>query len=171
LELGVFDGTHGWLRIRAELGTGGAVNASLTTNAAAHESLRVALPALADYLRAEAIGVDKIAVYRTTDSSSAMSTAQGEPNNATGQNRHDHPETHRDAGALKSSAAVADQDTGHLPSAQISCAETESTQSPAALSKGSGNNWLQGLARVMPQFGSPFAFFAGVSGSWVNVSA
>ena len=47
LDVGVFDGTHGWLRIRAELGVGGAVNASLTANAVAHDSLRAVLPEMA----------------------------------------------------------------------------------------------------------------------------
>jgi hypothetical protein len=50
LDVGVFDGTHGWLRIHAELGAGGAVNASLTASASAHEALRAAVPEMARYL-------------------------------------------------------------------------------------------------------------------------
>jgi hypothetical protein len=80
LEVGVLDGTHGWLKIRAELGTDGSVNALLTSNATAHEGLREAVPALSGYLVSESVNVGKIAVHRAPESSAAggdMTNANG----------------------------------------------------------------------------------------------
>jgi hypothetical protein len=71
LEVGVFDGTHGWLKIRAELGTDGSVNALLTSNATAHEGLREAVPALSGYLVSESVNVGRIAVHRAPEGSAA----------------------------------------------------------------------------------------------------
>ncbi len=65
LDVGVYDDTHGWLRIRAELGAGGAVNASLTSADAAHESLKTALPAMTHYLGTEAVHVNILSCIRS----------------------------------------------------------------------------------------------------------
>ncbi len=67
LEVGVLDGTHGWLKVRAEMGTGGVVNAALTGNAAMHDSLKQSVPAIASYLQTEAIDVGKIVVHRAAE--------------------------------------------------------------------------------------------------------
>jgi hypothetical protein len=75
LDVGVFDGTHGWLRIRAELNPAGAVYASLTANASAHVLLKSALPEMASYLISEAVGVSKIAVHRF-DAGNGATTGQ-----------------------------------------------------------------------------------------------
>lgn len=72
LDVGVFDGTHGWLRVRAELGAGGAVSAALTANAGAHESLRTALPEMAKYLQSEAVSVHRITLERAAAGVDAM---------------------------------------------------------------------------------------------------
>ena len=69
LEVGVLDGTHGWLSIRTEMGNNGAVNALLTSGATAHEGLRDSLPAMAGYLASEQLNVDRLAVGSTTESS------------------------------------------------------------------------------------------------------
>jgi hypothetical protein len=71
LEVGVLDGTHGWLKIRAELGTDGSVNALLTSNATSHEELRESVPALSGYLISESVNVGKIAVHRAPEGSAA----------------------------------------------------------------------------------------------------
>jgi hypothetical protein len=67
LDVGVLNGTHGWLRIRAELGTGGAVNTSVTAIDAAHEALRTAVPEIVSYLGHEDVKVNRIEVLRFTD--------------------------------------------------------------------------------------------------------
>jgi hypothetical protein len=79
LDVGVFDGTHGWLRIRAELDTGGSVNAALTASASAHSSLKSALPEMVSYLSSEAVGVSKIAVHRfdAANSTTAGTSEEG----------------------------------------------------------------------------------------------
>jgi hypothetical protein len=71
LEVGVLDGTHGWLKIRAELGTDGLVSATLTSNATAHEGLRETVPAMAGYLESESLNVGSIAVHRAAETSGA----------------------------------------------------------------------------------------------------
>jgi hypothetical protein len=80
LEVGVLDGTHGWLKIRAELGTDGSVNALLTSNATAHEGLRETVPALSGYLVSESVNIGKIAVHRAPEGEAAggdMTNANG----------------------------------------------------------------------------------------------
>ena len=65
LEVGVATGTHGWLRVRAEIGASGQVAASVVaTTPAAAEALHRSLPALRDYLAQERVGVDTVAVTR-----------------------------------------------------------------------------------------------------------
>ena len=77
LEVGTLDGTHGWVQVRAELGTGGDVRASLTGSAAAHEALRAAVPGLAGYLQTEAVSVSGIAVHRAAGGNGAGLTQNG----------------------------------------------------------------------------------------------
>jgi hypothetical protein len=58
LEVGVPSGTHGWLKIRAEIDSTGTVQASLSpANHAAHETLRRDLPALTTFLANEQVAV------------------------------------------------------------------------------------------------------------------
>jgi hypothetical protein len=79
LEVGVLDGTHGWLKIRAELSAGGTVDATLGVNAAAHEHLRATLPAMTAYLGSEAVKVNTIAMHRL-DARAAAGDGAGMPN-------------------------------------------------------------------------------------------
>jgi hypothetical protein len=81
LDVGVFDETHGWLRIRAELASGGGVSAMLTASTAAHDSLRAALPEMASYLGSEAVSVARIGLHRFGDDSSSMTAAAGSQQN------------------------------------------------------------------------------------------
>ncbi len=73
LEVGVLDGTHGWLSIRTEMGHNGAVNALVTSGATAHDALRETIPAMAGYLAAEQLNVDRIAVGSAPEGSFAGS--------------------------------------------------------------------------------------------------
>jgi hypothetical protein len=66
LEVGIANGTHGWLKIRAEM-TGGTVNASLSAaTSAGQEMLHRELPSLTAYLQEERVGVSAIALHTTT---------------------------------------------------------------------------------------------------------
>jgi hypothetical protein len=63
LEVGVSDGTHGWLKIRAEMAQGGNVNTSLSTSSSAgQEMLHRELPSLAAFLKSEHVGVNAVVV-------------------------------------------------------------------------------------------------------------
>ena len=63
LEVGVPGGSHGWLRVRAELGQSGEVMASvLTSSAGAAEGLHKVLPGLTAFLAGEQVGVGSLVV-------------------------------------------------------------------------------------------------------------
>ena len=58
LEVGIPGGTHGWLKIRAEIGEGGAVQASMSaTSHAGQETLRRELPGINAFLESEHVPV------------------------------------------------------------------------------------------------------------------
>jgi len=78
LEVGVMDGTHGWLQIRAELGAGGSVATSLTGNAAAHAPLQQSVPEMTSYLASESVSVSGIAVHRASEMAGTMAWGQGQ---------------------------------------------------------------------------------------------
>ena len=63
LEVGLATGTHGWLRVRAELGEGGTVLAQVVARAGAAESLHKDLPAISAYLAHEQVGVSSLVVH------------------------------------------------------------------------------------------------------------
>jgi hypothetical protein len=64
LEVGFQNGTHGWLKVRAEMTDGGVVNASVsTTSAAGQEMLHRELPALNAYLQEEKVAVSAVVVH------------------------------------------------------------------------------------------------------------
>ena len=64
LEVGVPNGTQGWLKIRAEMAGGGAINASLSTaSPAGQEMLHRELPSLTAYLQQERITVNAVVVH------------------------------------------------------------------------------------------------------------
>lgn len=63
LEVGVPNGTHGWLKIRAEMTSGGVVDASLSTSSSSgQEMLHRELPSLTTYLQNEHVAVNTVVV-------------------------------------------------------------------------------------------------------------
>jgi hypothetical protein len=63
IEVGVASGTHGWLKIRAEMSGGGVVNASLSTaSTSGQEMLHRELPSLTAYLQSERVAVHSVVV-------------------------------------------------------------------------------------------------------------
>jgi hypothetical protein len=64
LEVGIQNGTHGWLKVRAEMTDGGVVNASVSAaSSAGQEMLHRELPALTAYLQQEKVAVNAITVH------------------------------------------------------------------------------------------------------------
>jgi hypothetical protein len=64
LEVGIQNGTQGWLRVRAEMTDGGVVNASVsTTSPAGLEMLHRELPALNAYLQEEKVAVNAVIIH------------------------------------------------------------------------------------------------------------
>lgn len=64
LEVGLPSGTHGWLKVRAELGDDGGVHASVTSNSSeGTEMLRRELPSLTNYLHQEQVPVSSVVIH------------------------------------------------------------------------------------------------------------
>jgi hypothetical protein len=152
LDVGVFDGTHGWLRIRAELGVGGAVNASLTAGGAMHESLRAALPEMANYLQSEAVSVSRIALHRAAPGANSMTATEGQQNGSAQRHGAAGEQAQTGDGSLKRNLRVTEQrEAGSV---------SEASQSATQALNG-------GVARTMQAAGLGF----GYSGGWLNVCA
>jgi hypothetical protein len=64
LEVGIQSGTHGWLKVRAEMTDGGVVNASVSAaSSAGEEMLHRELPGLTAYLQEEKVAVNAVIVH------------------------------------------------------------------------------------------------------------
>jgi hypothetical protein len=64
LEVGIQNGTHGWLKVRAEMTDGGVVNASVSAaSSAGQEMLHRELPGLTAYLQQEKVAVNAVIVH------------------------------------------------------------------------------------------------------------
>jgi hypothetical protein len=183
LEVGVFDGTHGWLQIRAELGTSGTVNASLATSSAAHDAVKAAVPEMSSYLQSEALNVSRIAVHRIAEMPNAMNAAaQGDgQQNGGAQGQH----TARDhSGASQGSPSMANgSDAGSGSGAgsgttgaagadelAVGAVGSDAVESAGEVSPGAvGMSEWTGVG-AMPLVGAAGGFSEG-SGSWLNVRA
>ncbi len=76
LEVGIESGTHGWLRVRAEMGQTGEVTASMVAVSAGQaDGLRRELPAMGSYLAGESVAVSALVVNAAGKSSEAMDAA------------------------------------------------------------------------------------------------
>ncbi len=78
LEVGVSAGVHGWLRVRAELATGGEVSAQVIAGSAgAAAGLHKELPALTAYLTDEKVGLTSLVITAAERSSGGADAAAG----------------------------------------------------------------------------------------------
>lgn len=78
LEVGLPGGTHGWLKVRAELAGDGAVHASVSASSAAGtEMLRRELPTLTSYLHQEQVQVSSVAVHAPQSTMDLSNLASG----------------------------------------------------------------------------------------------
>jgi hypothetical protein len=163
LEVGVFDDTHGWLRIRAELDTSGGISASLTAPTTAHPALHASLPQMAGYLQSEAIGVTRIDLHRGAEVSDALDLAQrgGQQNSGSGEHSQRQAQTLPTNSSARSSDAQPEQ---------IESPAAGTAAAPSSHDAGLGS-WTRGLSRAMPRFNLRLAFPAVATGGWLNVSA
>jgi hypothetical protein len=85
LEVGIANGSHGWLKIRAELTDAGTVTAALSsTTSAGAQTLHRDLPALSSFLDREQVSVTSLVVHQA-DSSGFFAGADGGDGRAGGQ--------------------------------------------------------------------------------------
>jgi hypothetical protein len=153
LEVGVMDGTHGWLQIRAELGTGGAIATSVTGSAAAHEPLRQSVPEMTSYLASEAVTVSGIAVHKA-EAATMPGFEQGQSGGQTAANG---------AGAGTNTGAEGGRSGGQG-------ARGENGQAGTGATPPIGLGWLGGISSAVfaQGFGSSAVSPAG-TGSWLSV--
>jgi hypothetical protein len=86
LEVGLANGTQGWLKIRAEMTDGGVVNASLSSaTSAGQEMLHRELPALTAYLHEERVAVNTVVVPANAAGGSESRFAEGMSGEGSGQ--------------------------------------------------------------------------------------
>ena len=86
LEVGIANGTHGWLKVRAEMATGGGVNASLSAaSPAGQEMLHRELPSLTAYLQQEQVAVNAVVVHPSVAENHLPGMAGGMGGDANGQ--------------------------------------------------------------------------------------
>jgi hypothetical protein len=92
LEVGLANGTQGWLKIRAEMTGGGQVNASLSSaTPAGQEMLHRELPALTAYLHQERVAVNTVVVHAATAAGAAFQPSGGTEADQRGQMQQQDP--------------------------------------------------------------------------------
>lgn len=169
LDVRVFDETHGWLRIHAELGTSGAVNASLTTSATAHEAVRATLPAMASYLISEAVNVSKLAVHSAKETSAPVNLEQA-PGQQDG-NSAGRDGSRNENGTAQKSVASFDHDAGGLSTADSKADTGESILDATGLITAMTNSWTSGVYGARQWTGSAAWEWRIGNGSWLNMHA
>lgn len=86
LEVGIPSGTHGWLRVRAEVGNEGEINASLVTRSAgAAEELHKELPSISAFLTSEQVGISTVVVHAAERGAGAHASAMSFGGGGSGQ--------------------------------------------------------------------------------------
>jgi hypothetical protein len=162
LDVGIFNGTHGWVRVRAELGTAGAVNASVTVIDTAHEALRSAVPEISKYLGVEAVKVNSIEVHRFTNgpaSPEAMSPDSQQSGGRQSSEREESTTAQTSAGAGTPERNVSDE-----PSLDAGFGAT-----PVARSLATDGGWGQSQSNGVP--GAAWNGGRAGVGTWLNVCA
>jgi hypothetical protein len=109
LEVGIQNGTHGWLKVRAEMTDGGVVNATVSAaSSAGQEMLHRELPALTAFLQEEKVAVNAIVVHAAgagAASSNSGGGMNGEGGGQTQQKSNQQEEQRQDTGTMASGRA------------------------------------------------------------------
>ncbi|WP_433964238.1 hypothetical protein [Tunturiibacter gelidiferens] len=140
LEVGIPDGTHGWLKVRAEMADGGVVNASVSAaSAASQEMLHRELPSLTAYLQSEKVAVNTVVVHPTA---SAGAEPRGYPAGTESGGSGQTPQRSNEGGEqgrgpLRATAEVTDDVAGYQGLHGVG---EDATLPPAAYP--GGGSWL-----------------------------
>jgi hypothetical protein len=139
LEVGIPDGTHGWLKVRAEIAEGGVVNASVSAaSAASQEMLHRELPSLTAYLQSEKVAVNTVVVHPTASAGAeSRGNSAGLESGGSGQAPRQSHEGGQQQSSMKTAAEVAEDVTSYRGLHGVD----EDGMSPLA-SYGSGGSWL-----------------------------
>jgi hypothetical protein len=90
LEIGVSGGSHGWLKIRAELTDDGAVHASVSSSSTTGaEMLRRDLPLLTTYLHQEQVALGSLVVHASAGTQDTFGMSSGFGTSAGSQQQTD----------------------------------------------------------------------------------
>jgi hypothetical protein len=119
LEVGIPNGTHGWLNVRAEMADGG-INASVSAaTSAGQEMLHRELPSLTAYLQQEKVAVNTVVIHtvapETLESRGSTTGMDGSSGGQTPQKNNEGGEQLRNGGRATASRAdeiVRYQETG-----------------------------------------------------------
>jgi hypothetical protein len=102
LEVGISNGSQGWFKIRAEIGGGGGVNASLSaTVPSGQEMLHRELPSLTAYLQQERVAVNSVVIHTSAGLGTSPGGGGGGMGNGNGsqtQQRGDEGSANRSLG-------------------------------------------------------------------------
>jgi hypothetical protein len=146
LEIGFASGSHGWLKVRAELDGSGEVAASVVAaTASAAEGLHKELPGLSQYLAGEHVAVSSLVVNATAKGADAQDVSTGAGSTGT------------QAGGRQ----------GEGQSGSGNQAQTNSGVDAGVLSTGVWTDFESGFPGV--QFPAPMLADANGSGSWLSV--
>ncbi len=140
LEVGIPDGTHGWLKVRAEMTDGGVVNASVSAaSSASQEMLHRELPSLTAYLQAEKVAVNSVVVHSTAGTGADSRSHSAETDSGAGGQT---PQGNNEGGEQRqSSVNAATEATENFSSYQESRGVGEDGTLPPAVYEG-GGSWL-----------------------------
>ena len=84
LEVGIFDGTHGWLKVRAEMTGAGDIATSLTVKAPAVQVFHAAAPEITSYLLSEGINIARLDVHSASANTRTGAAEEVLSNNGSG---------------------------------------------------------------------------------------
>jgi hypothetical protein len=144
LEVGIPDGTHGWLKVRAEMTDAGVVNASVSAaSTASQEMLHRELPSLTAYLQSEKVAVNMVVVHPTA---------------STGTESRGH------------SAGTESGGSGQTPQRSSEGGEQGQSSLRATAEAAEDIGGYQGLHGISEDGTLPLATYSG-GGSWLSVRA
>jgi len=168
LEVGLPGGTQGWLKIRAEVGEGGTVQASLSAaTPAGREALSKDLPAMTSFLQSEGLpGVNLQMAHAAHVGVAVVGGAQG--GSATGSGGSDGSGGQGSSGGLMPGGGDGSGQAGRSPREQAS--GSDGLGGGRAAGEGTEVEGVAGVAEPEWQSAGAYSGSAGLNGgSWLNV--
>src|SRR6266851_1278304 len=142
LEVGIANGTHGWLKVRAEMTGGGQVNASLSAaSSGGQEMLHRELSSLTAYLQEERVGVNAVVLHASTgDSGSQQFSGAMDGNGGRGQMQQSAGQGGDGNGT--DAAVLSDRSEDAFYSEGLSGVSASGWLAPAIYAGGAAGGWL-----------------------------